>query len=214
LVGNTSQIEPSETVVHIPAHDDIIGDLDSQENMQRYINSHKEYPADYRCEKCGAQNTKDNGVIMKHSVLRRLSSVIVITFKNYPSHNVNGRKKLHYFPIVMEFESKVGTLNYRAVAKIEHSGTEGGGHYIAHCQRVVQPHIHEIRNEKYREIIKKLKANRTDSNSGDIKTYKRTLRNSETSTRSIFKMDDTRISYNTEGIKPSENTYMVFYHLM
>ena len=207
LAGNEDHLEPPEVVIHIPEHDDLIGNIDSQEAMQNYINKRSEFPAGYKCEKCGACNVGDAYDIVKQTILRRLSSVVVVGFKNYPSYTKSGKKILHYFPPVMEFKSKNGKLTYRAVAKIEHFGNERGGHYIAYCQRLVHPAVHERHIDTYKKA-----AERAKDDDERRKQLKRRIRLATGATTDVFKMDDSRISY-ADGIKPSENTYMVFYHL-
>jgi hypothetical protein len=212
--GPSQHVEPPELAIHVPEYDDVIGYIDCQERMQKYINKRSEFPDGYKCEKCRAENTKDIHVVVKRNVLRRLSSVIVITFKNYPSYATNGRKTLHYFPSTMEFDSRDGKLTYRAIAKIEHMGSERGGHYIAYCKRPVHAGIHDSRIAKYENAIARMEQHRTADNADEIKTLKRRLRSAKRSTTDVFQMNDERIVYYSDGIEPSENTYMVFYHLV
>jgi hypothetical protein len=214
--GPSKFVEPPELTIHIPEYDDVIGRIDSQEAMEKYIMLRSEFPDGYRCEKCGAENSRGNNVVVKRNVLRRLSSVIVITFKNYPEYNSSGRKALHYFPPTMKFKSKDGILVYQTVAKIEHFGGMSGGHYISYCKRPVHKGSHEQRIAEYETFIQKLEAARDDRNTRQvqqIKQLKRRLRNAKQTSTDVFNMNDDRVVYSKEGIEPSPNTYMVFYHL-
>lgn len=204
--------EPPSICVDIPYYDTHHGYIDSQEKVQDYINSRSEFRQDHRCEDCGAQNINGSRMVMTSTVLRRLSSVIVIIFKNYPQYNKraggNG-KLLHYFPSGLEFQASGGTiLNYHAVSKIEHFGSESGGHYTATGIRRVHSRIHENRLSAIRKHI-------ANSQCGpeELKMYKRKLRNASRNT-ALFNMNDGRASYVDGNIEPTENTYMVFYHLM
>jgi len=208
--GGRERGMPSEIFIDIPYRDVLHGYIDSQEKMQDYVNSHSSFPPDYRCENCGVVNTNDEHMVLKSYVLRRLSSVIVLVFKNYPSYK-NGKKVLHYFPSGLEFKSETGSLLYQVVAKIEHSGSERGGHYIATGQRKVHPVIHKQKTQDIRnQISQKENDPRFDQ---EVKVLKRQLRIIDKDT-AIFQMNDEHISYTDDGIVPTENTYMVFYHLM
>jgi ubiquitin C-terminal hydrolase len=186
---------PAEIFIDIPHSHPVIGILDTQEKVQKYINCFDNYPPDYKCEKCGARNGTDSNNVIQRYLLRRLSSVLVLVFKNYPTY-VN-RSIVRYFPSGMEFRSNTGMLLYQAVAKIEHFGTERSGHYMAVGQRRVHPAMHESHMERLRA-----------SNSS-----RRQLRSASRDT-AIFQMNDTSIAYEPSGIVPTPNTYMVFYHLM
>jgi uncharacterized UBP type Zn finger protein len=206
--GNRERGMPPEIFIEIPYYDEFYGHIDTQEKMQNYINSQSSFPPDLRCEKCGAQNTEGRNVILNSYVLRRLSSVIVIVFKNYPS--INGSKVLHYFPSGLQFKSDNGVVIYQAMAKIEHFGSERGGHYIAVGQRKVHPRIQEARLANMRQRVTQLES---QGSADEVKIIKRQIRNADRET-SIFRMDDLRVTYMNDGIVPTENTYMVFYHFM
>lgn len=176
--------------------------IDSQEKMQQYIRSQTETISDYKCEKCGGL-----GVSRRRS-LRRLSEVIVVTFKNYP--RFVGGKKIHYFPPEMSFPSVDGELKYSAVAKIDHMGDESGGHYVCVAKR----RVHENAHRNYIAKLKKYII--SNPGAADIDEYKQRLehfrKNNETA---LFKLNDENISYYPDSeIRSTENTYMVFYHLM
>jgi len=139
--------------------------------------------------------------------VRNDTKILVLQNSTEKKRSKSGKKILHYFPPVMEFKSKNGKLTYRAVAKIEHFGNERGGHYIAYCQRLVHPAVHERHIDTYKKA-----AERAKDDDERRKQLKRRIRLATGATTDVFKMDDSRISY-ADGIKPSENTYMVFYHL-
>lgn len=211
--GGKERGMPSEIFIDIPYSDAHHGRIDSQEKMQNYINSHSSFPPDYRCEKCSAVNADSQRNILKSYILRRLSSVITLVFKNYPSYK-DGQKVLHYFPSGLEFKSDSGPLIYQAVAKIEHFGTERGGHYIAVGQRKIHPFLHERRLQDIRDQIRNLEeTSQNETSDAQVKILKRQLRAASRET-AVFRMNDTHIAYVLDGITPTENTYMVFYHLM
>lgn len=161
--------EPPTIFIDIPYRDPHHGRIDTQEKVQSYINNRSEFREGHRCETCDAVNTKDERVIVTSTVLRRLSSVITVVFKNYPQYTRTGSKLKHYFPQELEFNAKGNALLvYRPVAKIEHLGSESGGHYFAVCER----HSRQ------------------------------------------YKMNDSLTTPVDAVITPTENTYMVFYHLM
>jgi ubiquitin C-terminal hydrolase len=178
---------------------DIHWEISTRENTERHIKSQSETIPDYTCEKCHSSG------VSKRRSLRRLSEIIVLTFKNYPQFT-QGKKK-HYFPSSLSFASVDGTLNYSAVAKIDHSGTESGGHYTSVVRRRVHPLTHAAYIARLRQSIA--------SDPTGSRAYKARLRQNENAEFAAFRLNDNLASYYpTRDIRPSTNTYMVFYHLM
>lgn len=134
--------------------------LNTQENIERYINMHMSYPDEYRCDFCKAQNLEkvkdDKGalitnldgspkvvhVIQQFYALSRVSSILMMSFHEnhrilFDNANGGARKEriTRYFPNEIRIDAKGKILVYRVVAQIEQVGSLGGGHYTAKCLR-------------------------------------------------------------------------------
>jgi len=134
--------------------------LNTQENVERYINMHMSYPDEYRCDFCKAQNlervkdekgmliTNPDGtpkvvhVIQQFYALSRVSSILMMSF--HDNHRIlfdnatkgtNKERVTRFFPNEIKINAKGNTLVYRVVAQIEQFGSLGGGHYTAKCLR-------------------------------------------------------------------------------
>ena len=79
--------------------------------------------SDYKCEKC------NNIGAVKMSKLTMLPEIIVCLF------NVYYEKKIHTFPLFLEFPGIEKKLRYIIVGQIEHSGNLNGGHYWSRALR-------------------------------------------------------------------------------
>jgi hypothetical protein len=133
------------------------------------------------------------------------------------------KKDERYFPPTLEFSSNAGILNYKVVAQIEHSGGMAGGHYICKCLRNKPLHMHEVRLQKAQALIQKnekllLTCKITDRE--NIEQELNNLRNSMIKDEvlrkekyGVFALNDTRVTFCPEGFVPTNDTYMVFYHL-
>jgi ubiquitin C-terminal hydrolase len=189
--------------------------LDSRKKVIDMIKENKQYPRDYMCENCHVKNTYDAAAVAVQENIKqvyrlaRLSSVIVLLFKKYNGAcEWNTPKKKCYFPNKMRFRSKQGTLVYKVVAQVEHSGDIGGGHYICHVLRRKPKGYHKRRAA----LIKEMYATRNDAEKEQSE-----LENNARAAKKqfgVFTVNDSSVSYKPEGFVPSENTYLVFYHLM
>jgi ubiquitin C-terminal hydrolase len=216
--------EPPEIIVDLSEEDPLIQEtLLSKEDIEKYISGSVQIPRDYKCENCGVSNdyNKETSTVtpnvMQIYTLVRLSEIIVLLFKKYT------KKDERYFPPTLEFSSNAGILNYKVVAQIEHSGGMAGGHYICKCLRNKPLHMHEVRLQKAQALIQKnekllLTCKITDRE--NIEQELNNLRNSMIKDEvlrkekyGVFALNDTRVTFCPEGFVPTNDTYMVFYHL-
>lgn len=206
--------------------------LNTQENVQNYIKTHMLYPEDYKCEKCNIKNTSTTRMIRQFYTLCRLSSVIVLSFHynhkilfdNAKPGAVRNKRHTSYFPQELEFESKDGPLKYKVIAQIEQFGQLNGGHYTVKCLRQRPLNFGKQRRELAREILKndeeRLKVCHDPVRRQELITNiekAKLVIEKETSNNEllgVFKFDDMNVSYVPDGFVPTENTYLVFYHLM
>jgi len=113
--------------------------IQSQEDMENYIRRRHNTPPDYRCEHCGAKNSSvynSNNPVQQFYFIARLSSVIVLIFKENQKNILTGRgKHMQYYPQILEFQSKTEPLRYQVVARAQQFGTLSSGHYTADVLR-------------------------------------------------------------------------------
>lgn len=108
----------------------------TDEDIQKFICSRREYPDGYRCEHCGVKNGLQSKQIYKKDTLARLSSCLVLVYKNRQQSEVyGGNPNRIYLPKTLSFAGKYESMNYVLVAKVNHYGTLSGGHYTADCLR-------------------------------------------------------------------------------
>lgn len=218
-------LEPPEIMVDLSEDNPNIQEsLETKEQIQNYIKRNLQFPDEYRCENCKTQNKLDpvtkkvQSKVYQVYSLARLSEVIVIIFKKYKT------KKVRFFPPELEFPSRGGTLHYRVVAQIEHMGGEKGGHYTAKCLRVKPPGWNEFRKQKAEKLIStetiRLEAAKNiqecERLNKQIAEYKSALDHDEQNkdnSEAVFIFNDRDVKYCPTGFTPTENTYMVFYHL-
>lgn len=144
---------PPEIMINMSESDPILQtNLDSQEEIQKFIKLHMLYPDDYKCDDCSAKNNlkavPPNHPVQQFYALGRVSSTIVMSFHDKmrvlfdnASKPADKRETLitRFFPNELRIDTKSTTLVYRVVAQIEHLGNLQGGHYIAKCLRP-RPH--------------------------------------------------------------------------
>lgn len=221
--------EPPELVIDLSeANPNVQDSLETKEDIENYIKSNVQFPRDYKCEKCGAENSYNketkvvqNNVMQVYS-LARLSEVLVLLFKKYDD---NKPKPHRFFPPVLEFRSRTGTLTYKLVAQIEHAGKTQGGHYYAKCLRPKPLGLHSNRKKKAEEYIKHhktalasptLKEKDRAEIEGKIKKYTEALEENEkmrADPNGVFLLNDAKAQFDPVGFVPTPNTYVVFYHL-
>jgi ubiquitin C-terminal hydrolase len=116
------------------------------------IRTHSSITEDYYCEKCtcdcgGAyieyRNGKSHtrkceqcGELQQKSTAVRVYKLTLIPEIIFCMFNAYGAKISRYFPEEFEIPSvKGGSMIYKLVGQVEHSGSLGGGHYWARCLR-------------------------------------------------------------------------------
>jgi hypothetical protein len=218
--------EPPEIMVDLSEERPYIQDnMVTKEDIEKYISGNAQIPRDYKCDQCGSANTynKENKTVTPNVIqiynLTRLSEIIILMFKKFTN------KKERYFPPTLEFTSKTGPLHYKVVAQLEHSGSMTGGHYVCKCLRNKPSYMHEMRRQKAYNLIEK---NEKILNREDTIEYKRSqavasivdlkanLAKDEELCKEkygVFCLNDSKATFCPEGFVPTNNTYMVFYHL-
>lgn len=230
IPGDKNYEEPPEVVIDLSEESPSIQNITSKESMENHILRNIQIPRDYKCEKCGAQNTFnpttgkiDNNIYQMYNLVR-LSEIVVLLFKKY--------KKKHqiYFPQTMEFKSTSGILKYKIVAQVEHYGNMFGGHYITKCLRKKPSNFYLERKQNYEKLleiyINKLKTLLVNYSENDesakqnlinkIKEIKKNMNENDINKNDsygVFLFNDSYVQYCSEGFIPTKDSYMVFYHL-
>lgn len=208
--GGSNFTEPPELMIDL-GRSDI--EFSSQQEVQDYLRRHELYPRDYRCEKCGITNntrpgpTPNSEVIVARNVmqrysLRRVNEVIILYFKKYNVHPED--KKLQYFPPALSFTARQGVLHYEPVAQVDHYGTVHGGHYVARVRRPKPKGFQEL----WDSILQERVTNKQSREAQQLRAW----RNAAHITHDVFLINDAKVDY-AGCIKPTKETYMVFYHL-
>lgn len=211
--------EPPEIMIDLsPSMKIPLTKLEFEEHIKKNI----QIPQDYRCENCGIKNThntitkKTEKNILQIYSLARLSEIIIVLFKKY------NRKENLFFPTKLNFNSTNGLLEYKLVSQVEHSGNMYGGHYWAKCLRNKPDNFHDKRIQKARTIINTMKTNILNENSIEkkqelekkINLYEEAIKKESSDNDGIFLFNDSNVSYCQNGFEPTNNTYIVFYHLI
>jgi ubiquitin C-terminal hydrolase len=101
----------------------------NQEDFEEYVLNRVNMIESYKCDEC--HRVCEN--IPRISRLRQVNEILVFSFPKFEE------KRVYWFPqnfsIPYAKNNQNGRLEYKLVAKIEHSGTMNGGHYYAHCLR-------------------------------------------------------------------------------
>lgn len=138
-VSQISEMKDESCILEIPpqfkgliidddAEDVLVNPKNTEDVSVDPLNAHiRQYISvldDYTCAHCKLQKC------CRIYQLASAPEIITVMFNKY-------RKKTNiHFPTTLSFPSSSNTtINYRMVAKIEHSGDMGGGHYWAHCLR-------------------------------------------------------------------------------
>jgi ubiquitin C-terminal hydrolase len=225
---------PSEIMLNMSENDPMLQEsLDTQEDVEKYINLHMHYPDDYKCDDCKIQNTKDVKKVQQFYSLARVSSILVMSFHDNQQrlYDRSGPKVARYFPDMLQIKGVNQNLIYRPVAQIEQLGTLGGGHYTAKCLRPRPEGLSEMRLSAARAALKDAKDRLPSSFNEErrlqyenkIKMAQMTIDEEEAIAAlpvgsfnkqyATFKFNDNRVNYDPRGFQPSPNTYLVFYHL-
>jgi ubiquitin C-terminal hydrolase len=100
--------------------------LDTQEEFCKFIRTHLSEVDSFKCDNCGHLMRK----FLRVEKLKRLREVIIIIFNKY------NEKDIRWFPTTLSFKAvQGGTLDYKLVGKVDHSGTRHSGHYWANSLR-------------------------------------------------------------------------------
>jgi ubiquitin C-terminal hydrolase len=103
-------------------------DIKQQNQLNAFIHQYVTPLDDFKCSVC---NLKRCCIIYQ---LSRAPEIITVMFnKFYNKSNISFPQELSFPSINNDF------VKYKMVAKIEHSGNSGGGHYWAHCLRRTPP---------------------------------------------------------------------------
>lgn len=170
-IKQISEMKDESCILEVPPHfSGLIVDDDSEDVKADPLNAHiRQYISvldDYTCAHCKMQKC------CRIYQLASAPEIITVMFnKFYKKSNINFPQSLS-FP---SFNSSI--INYKMVAKIEHSGGLGGGHYWAHCFRKGGPE--QVSNDPL-------------------------------SSKIMYALNDSTVSKGTN--KPSEESYIVFYH--
>jgi hypothetical protein len=163
--------------------------------VENYIKRNIQIPRDYICDFCQSKNDSGACNILQIYSLTRLSEIIILLFKKYTS------KTKRYFPMELDFDGVNEHLKYKIIAQVEHYGTRAGGHYNARCLREKPSQMHARRAQKiiqhYSDPTEMLEKNT------EMASQK----------QGVFQLDDMVANFCLDGFQPTENTYMVFYHL-
>lgn len=104
-----------------------IPEIKTQEQFQSWLIVHAQ-KLDYYNFPCGhivhSANQSVNQSVIRQERLKRLSEIVVIIFNKFYG------KYIQWFPQTLKFQSLNNSyLNYKLIGKIEHAGTQSGGHY-------------------------------------------------------------------------------------
>jgi ubiquitin C-terminal hydrolase len=159
-------------------------------HIRQYLSSFDEFT----CPKCSQQKC------CRAYQLIRAPEIITIMFnKFYAKNNIE-------FPSALMFPTPGNSvINYRMVAKIEHAGGRGGGHYWAHCYRRGEPGA-ETNDAPVPAIVDETKENLTPTEPEPEPEPE-----PETKARAaMYTLNDTRVG--PGDTTPSKNSYIVMYH--
>lgn len=135
-------VDPNLTTEQRPELSKLIDGEIPEGNLDQYLFKRRGYvDKDYKCPEC-----KIAGERVQVYVLKRVSSIIMVTSKNYYK-----RENLVFPPYLLipckkpksSPESEKRMMRYEAVSQIQHSGGMSGGHYWAIARRSPMRGSHE-----------------------------------------------------------------------
>lgn len=94
--------------------------------LNQYMRHHVTILNDFKCNICNKTNRM---IRLSHLVL--VPNVLVVQFNKFAGKFITPCPDTLTFPSI----GNKGPLNFKLVAKIEHSGNMGGGHYMTHALR-------------------------------------------------------------------------------
>lgn len=153
----------------------ISADQKTMDPLNLHVMQNMSMLEDYQCPHCKEKSDKFCTIYQ----LMRIPEILTITFNKFFKKGVSVYSEKMMFP-----GTDGNTLNYNLVARIEHSGGRGSGHYWTHGYRLGE-----------------IKAPIDDSDSEPL----------EHSEKKVFKLNDSIVS--DGDYIPTANTYILFYHV-
>lgn len=144
-----SERKDESCVIEIPSQysgmiiDDASENVKDQDPLNTHIRQYISVMDDYTCPKCKKKKC------CRIYQLAYAPEIITVMFnKYYKKENIK-------FPPTLSFPTTDSTtLDYKMVAKIEHSGGQNGGHYWAHCYRNGDPELNVSESDKLKNPLK------------------------------------------------------------
>jgi ubiquitin C-terminal hydrolase len=212
-----------------------------EEYIRRHVNIPEDYKCE-KCKAInkvetilnpdGSQTKKIAPHVRQYYRLARISSIIILVFNKYDE------KKYKFFPESLDFESKTGNLHYELVSQVEHYGTKFGGHYLTKCRRptnegfkvfVKSKHdaankseLHTLKTNKSL-LVEKIKTYETHNREVNPSLVKQLQQiesriaelnvDTDFGDNIVFHLNDSSVSVDPNGFRPTNNTYVAIYHL-
>jgi ubiquitin C-terminal hydrolase len=214
-----------------------------EDYIKRHVHIPEDYKCE-NCNAVNAVITDESGTktinpnIQQIYRLARISSIIILIFNKYDE------KKMKYFPNALDFTSKEGShLHYELISQVEHYGTMRGGHYLTKCRRptpkMLGAHIQNAQNANSKSDLEALihrkgliqkKITLQESTRGiaeeqllkGLKQVNERIKQINESMKEppdlepnvVFHLNDTSVSLDPNGCRPTPNTYIAVYHLV
>lgn len=223
-IPNTTSIltMPEQRSVPAPSNDA----CDLSECFATFTSSERLRVADgdgYLCEHCGGDADHD---ATKRMVFHELPEVLVVHLKRFSmDHYGRGRKlnktvhtpkKLDMGPFCTE-EAKHApgaSTAYELTGIVSHSGSMGGGHYIAFVRRCFKAHSLEKKRDAEMEVVvgdeKVSEAMHADGDNGEQKVEATTHETPETC-HYWYRVSDSHVQQVSEQIALSTQAFLLFY---
>lgn len=201
VCGHREQRVAFETVVAI----ELDTNPTTPEQFADVLKSFSEYREGHRCDKCSRTNGSQKFLKFTRTLIQS-SEVIVVYYKKYAS------KQQRFFPVDLDLEFKdyLGRPkrhSYQIVAQVEHRGTMRGGHYWARVKRPKPPGYQARRTQMLKERLEK------EPNNERVRSLLKDWEEEAEYPCTYFHLNDSELSFPIAGVLPTEETYMVFYHL-
>jgi len=130
-LGTVFEVQPDLKSAQLEVFKDLDRYYGSRMSLNDFLRSQNGYVEGYNCTKCSSKKPK-----FKTVSLTMVPEILPIVIKKYE------HKELTPFPEYLDFVTVSGRSKfvYRLIAQSEHSGTQAGGHYYAHCLRADRWH--------------------------------------------------------------------------
>jgi hypothetical protein len=180
-----------------------------QAEVEEHVRCYKLFPEGYRCERCGAKNTRrEPSLVYQQYSLARLSEVLVLKFGDY------GQKRERWFPEELSFPNREGgTFSYGLVSMVLHEGSCSGGHYYAYCLRPKIPHYHRERGSRLSAQLRESERRGDRAAAGLLRAKLELNEQQAAEALGVFKLDDSGVSHAPSGFGGSPYLYYAVYHL-